>query len=77
MEYQQIKVGDSIGTKYGIVQVRGIELMPVIGMTEDGITMEGIWLSLKDYCVFDLSNGHWARGGDINYIQNEQGSTEG
>lgn len=71
MEHPKIKKGDSVTTKYGNVQVTGIELMPEIGMVEDGLEMEGIWLSLKDYCVFDLSNGHYARGAEVYFIPTE------
>lgn len=71
MAPQKIKKGDSVNTKYGNVQVTSIELMPEEGLVEDGIEMEGIWLSLKDYCVFDLSNGHYARGAEVNFIPTE------
>lgn len=64
----KISVGDCINSKYGPVMVKFIELMPVDGQVEDGIPMKEVWLSLKDYCVFDLSNGHWARGEDLTYI---------
>lgn len=65
---EKIKLGDHVDTKHGISKINHIELMPEMGMKEDGIPMKEIWAIDKDRCVFDLENGHWAYGDQVTKI---------
>ena len=61
-----IKIGTKVDSNHGEAKVTGIEL------TKDGskygIGMDKIFIEDKDRCVFDLDNGHWAYGYQINPI---------
>lgn len=65
-----IKVGDLVDTKFGVSEIIGIELCENIG-DKYGIPVEEIEADLKDYCVFDLENGHWQRGLQITLYDKE------
>lgn len=51
-------------------KVVGIELVNK-GQKENGIAIEHIPVEVKDHCVFDLANGHWAYGYQIKEITND------
>lgn len=51
-------------------KVVGIELVNK-GQKENGIAIEHIPVEVKDHCVFDLDNGHWAYGYQIKEITND------
>lgn len=52
-------------------KVVGIELVNK-GQKENGIAIEHIPVEVKDHCVFDLDNGHWAYGYQIKEVTNEK-----
>jgi len=58
---QLIKIGTKVNTRYGEAKVKGIDLCKNEG-DKEGIRVEKIWVDLKDRCVFDMDNGHWAYG---------------
>jgi hypothetical protein len=69
-----IKVGDTVNWSgsWGRDPVKeatvvGIELCEAPGMKE-GESVDSITVEDKDRCVFDLSNGHWAYGTQIQPI---------
>ena len=51
-------------------KVVGIELVNE-GQKENGVAIEQIPVEVKDNCVFDLDNGHWAYGYQIREITND------
>lgn len=58
-----IKVGDRVSTNHGIANVTAIEYC-----TDDpkyGQDMQQVGEDIKDYCVFDLNNGHWCYGSQL------------
>lgn len=58
---QMIKIGTKVTTRFGEAKVTGIELCKNHSEKE-GIRIDKIWLQDKDRCVFDMDNGHWAYG---------------
>ena len=72
MKRQYIKIGTKVSSRFGMdgklseAKVTGIEL------TKDGskygIGMDKIFVEDKDRCTFDMDNGHWAYGYQINPI---------
>ena len=59
MDRQLIKIGTRCYTRHGSAKVTGIELCKD---DKYGIPIDRIWADLKDRCVFDFDNGHWAYG---------------
>ena len=61
-----IQIGTKVDSNHGEAKVTGIEL------TQDGskygIPQKKIFVQDKNRCVFDLDNGHWAYGYQINPI---------
>lgn len=51
-------------------KVVGIELVNN-GQKENGVAIEHIPVEVKDNCVFDLDNGHWAYGYQIREVTND------
>lgn len=51
-------------------KIVGIELVNE-GQKQGGIVVEQIPVEVKDHCVFDLANGHWAYGYQIKEVTNE------
>ena len=56
-----IKKGTKVLTKFGEAKVTAIDLCQKEG-DKEGIRVDKIWLDLKDRCIFDMDNGHWAYG---------------
>ena len=56
-----IKKGTKVLTKFGEAKVVSIDLCQQEG-DKEGIRVDKIWVDLKDRCVFDMDNGHWAYG---------------
>ena len=56
-----IKIGTKVITRYGEAKVTGISLCESEG-EKYGIEIDKVYLNLKDRCVFDMDNGHWAYG---------------
>ena len=51
-------------------KIVGIELVNE-GQKQGGVVVEQIPVEVKDHCVFDLANGHWAYGYQIKEVTNE------
>lgn len=60
MDRKMIKIGTKVDSKWGEAKITGIELCRA--GEKYGISMDKIWLEHKDESVFDLDNGHWAYG---------------
>ena len=56
-----IKKGTKVLTKFGEAKVTAIDLCQNEG-DKEGIRVDKIWVDLKDRCIFDMDNGHWAYG---------------
>ena len=56
-----IKKGTKVLTKFGEAKVTAIDLCQKEG-DKEGIRVDKIWVDLKDRCIFDMDNGHWAYG---------------
>ena len=48
-------------------KIVGIELVNA-GQKQEGIPVDKIPVEVKDNCVFDLDNGHWAYGYQIKEV---------
>ena len=70
----KIKVGDEIFGKFGVGKITNIELCENIG-DKEGIPMKEVWTNQVEKCVFDIDNGHFEYGLDIDYGQWDQGLT--
>lgn len=64
----KIKLGMTVSSKHGTSKINGIELMPDNQHKEDGIEVSEIWAIDKNRSIFDLDNGHWAYGDEIEII---------
>jgi len=62
----KLKVGQKIFGKFGWAKIKNIELVEVVGEKE-GISVNEVWINLVDRCVFDMDNGHFEYGSDIDY----------
>ena len=56
-----IKKGTKVLTKFGEAKETAIDLCQKEG-DKEGIRVDKIWVDLKDRCIFDMDNGHWAYG---------------
>tara|TARA_Y100001963_G_scaffold131026_1_gene187884 strand:+ start:4156 stop:4395 length:240 start_codon:yes stop_codon:yes gene_type:complete len=63
----KIRIGSRVSTKHGIAKVTNIELCEKPG-EKYGIKMKEIWISLKDQCIFDLDNNHFAYGDELEVL---------
>tara|TARA_B110000503_G_scaffold113794_1_gene170906 strand:- start:510 stop:710 length:201 start_codon:yes stop_codon:yes gene_type:complete len=59
-----IKVGDKVDSRWGEATILSIELCAE-GHHKYGVDMPSVPADLKDRCVFDLDNDHWAYGSQI------------
>ena len=66
-----IKIGTLVNNERSLepAKVTGIELCEAEGMKE-GISMDKVFIGDKNRCVFDLDNGHWQYGYQVE-IANE------
>ena len=62
-----ISVGQNVMTKYGLQKITKIELCEKVG-EKYGIEVKEIYTDLVDRCVFDLNNGHFAYGDQIDFV---------
>tara|TARA_A100001201_G_scaffold140650_1_gene134207 strand:+ start:917 stop:1117 length:201 start_codon:yes stop_codon:yes gene_type:complete len=62
-----ISVGQNVMTKYGLQKITKIELCEKVG-DKYGIEIKEIYTDLVDRCVFDLDNGHFAYGDQIDFV---------
>ena len=56
-----IKIGTKVVTRHGEAKVTGIELCERHS-EKYGIDVDKIFVADKDRCVFDMDNGHWSYG---------------
>ena len=68
---RQIRVGTKVDSPWGETKITGIELCEEPGLKE-GIRVKQMFIDLKDRCVFDLDNGHWAYGYQIDPVDMRQ-----
>jgi hypothetical protein len=64
-----VKIGTKVDSRFGEAKVTGIDLCEKEG-EKDGIRVDRIWVDLKDRCIFDLDNGHWCYGYQLNFLEN-------
>lgn len=67
----KIRIGDRVQSKHGTANITTITIVSpnaVFPDDDDGIPMEQIFACDKDRCVFDLDNGHWSWGPQIELI---------
>ena len=50
-----------------VAKIEKIELCEKVG-DKEGIAVNEIWNNLVEKCVFDMDNGHFEYGTDIDYI---------
>jgi hypothetical protein len=62
-----LKVGSPVYSKFGHSKIKKIELCEKQG-EKYGIDIKEIPFDLADRCIFDLDNGHWSYGYDLDYI---------
>ena len=62
-----ISVGQNVMTKHGLQKITKIKLCEKVG-DKYGIEVKEIYTDLVDRCVFDLNNGHFAYGDQIDFI---------
>ena len=62
-ERRQYRVGTKVLSKHGPAKIVGINLMDEVGT--NAFKVPKIWVDLKDRCIFDLDNGHWAYGDSV------------
>ena len=60
MERVYVKLGTNVSSPWGPAKITNIELCQ--NGEKYGISQEKICLIDKDRCTFDLDNGHWAYG---------------
>ena len=63
-----IKIGTKVDSRFGEAKVTGIELCKNHS-EKYGIGMEKVFVEDKDRCIFDMDNGHWAYGYQIEVAQ--------
>jgi hypothetical protein len=64
-----VKIGTKVDSRFGEAKVTGINLCEKEG-EKYGIQLDRIWVDLKDRCIFDLDNGHWCYGYQLNFLEN-------
>lgn len=62
-----LKIGDTVISRHGAAKIKKIELCEKSG-DKYGIDINEVYVDLVDRCVFDLSNGHFAYGDQIDFI---------
>ncbi len=63
----KLKIGDAVIGKFGSAKITKIELCEKVGQKE-GIAVPEIWAKLVNQCVFDMDNGHFEYGIDLDYV---------
>jgi len=66
MKRQYIKIGTKVDSRFGEAKITHIELCK--NGEKYGIGIDKIFVEDKDRCTFDMDNGHWAYGYQINPI---------
>ena len=61
-----IKIGTKVVTRHGEAKVTGIELTQ--NGEKYGIDMKQVFIEDKDRCVFDMDNGHWSYGYQVQLL---------
>ena len=66
MSGAKLKVGQEVYGKFGYAKIKRIELCEEIG-DKEGIPMKEVFCNLAHKCIFDMDNGHFEYGLDIDY----------
>ena len=59
-----IQIGTKVVTRFGEAKVTGIDLCQN-AWEKEGLSVDKIFVTDKDRCVFDMDNGHWAYGPQV------------
>ena len=62
-----IQQGTKVNSRFGAAKVTRIELCRVAG-DKEGLQVDKIFVEDKDRCVFDLDNGHWQYGTQVEVV---------
>ena len=62
-----IQLGTKVNSRFGTAKVTGIELC-ASHSEKYGIAVDKVFAQDKDRCVFDMDNGHWAYGYQVDPI---------
>tara|TARA_Y100001937_G_scaffold63721_1_gene87287 strand:- start:176 stop:382 length:207 start_codon:yes stop_codon:yes gene_type:complete len=62
-----LKVGDTVMGKFGLAKITKIELCKNIG-DKYGINVDKCFLKDIARCVFDMDNGHFEYGEDLDFV---------
>ena len=63
MNKKYIQIGTKVDSRFGEAKVTGIELCQ--NGEKYGIDQKKVFVEDKDRCTFDLDNGHWSYGYQI------------
>lgn len=69
-----MQIGDEVVSRHGVAKIIGIELCEN-KYEKYGIEVKQVYALYKDRCVFDLDNGHWAYGYQVDIIKKEVDTT--
>ena len=64
---KHLTLGETVISKYGPAKIIKIELCDKPG-DKYGIDIKSIPVDLVNRCIFDLDNGHWSYGENLDYI---------
>ncbi len=67
MTKQFLKVGDTVLGKFGMAKIKNIELCKNVG-DKYGIKVDMCFIQDVDRCVFNMDNGHFEYGNDLDFI---------
>jgi hypothetical protein len=66
MSSTKLKVGQEVYGKFGFAKIKRIELCEEM-RDKEGIQVKEIFHNLVYRCIFDMDNGHFEYGIDIDY----------
>jgi len=67
MNRKFIQQGTKVNSRFGDAKVTRIELCRAVG-DKEGLQVDKIFVEDKDRCVFDLDNGHWQYGTQVEVV---------
>ena len=62
-----LEVGDTVMGKFGLEKINKIELCKNVG-EKYGIVVNKCWVTDIARCVFDMDNGHFEYGEDLDFV---------
>tara|TARA_Y100000114_G_scaffold144610_1_gene153368 strand:+ start:743 stop:964 length:222 start_codon:yes stop_codon:yes gene_type:complete len=62
-----LEVGDTVMGKFGLAKINKIELCQNVG-EKYGIVVNKCWVTDIARCVFDMDNGHFEYGEDLDFV---------